>query len=229
MTCERYWREGVVLYERGEADAHRDECVECREAHAACLEMIRAMPLVGDDVVGDPLWKSKVLDAIDAREAKARTWRWTWWLNGAFAGAAAIVLVWLLVGHKPDVDEIKYGTAIESGAIARRGSHGEEMSGAAGGPRSANVGDAVTITAHSTEEVRVYRANKLILRCPTANEKCKSDDRSVTAHAVFDTAGDYQLIVITPPTAEPIGDLDKDLAAVVSAGGDYKLNDMEVR
>jgi len=277
MTCERYWREGVVLYERGEIDPHLEGCVDCQQAHATCAQMIEALPHVGDDIVGNPVWQTQVLERIDAIEtpvaereggrdapqfrvvvggkaagqekqrAEARApdaevsrtppSKWNWWLGGAFAGACAIFCVWLVVGRKADLDEIHYGiTKTESGvtrrSATRMGDPREIDSGSK--QRSASIDDAVTITVRPTEEIRVYRADRLVLRCPTPNPRCVTDERSVVAHAVFDTAGEYQVVVIKPPEgvskpiAEPVGKLDGDLSAVVSAGGDYEETDYTV-
>ena len=41
MTCERYWQDGVLLVEQGQRDPHRDDCADCRGAHAAREEMVR--------------------------------------------------------------------------------------------------------------------------------------------------------------------------------------------
>src|SRR5262249_21002113 len=152
MTCERFWRGGVVLFERGEEDPHRDDCVDCQQAHAACLDMIGGMPMGGDDVGGGPLWKAEGRGAMDAREAKSRWWRWSWWLNGAFAGAAAIVLVWLLVGRKPEPDEVIYGISTTSGTVTRRSGHVSDDQLRIGMPMSRNVEDSVKVTVHPDEE-----------------------------------------------------------------------------
>jgi hypothetical protein len=268
MTCERYWREGVVLYEHGETDSHLETCVDCQQAHAACAQMIEAMPHIGDDIVGNPSWQALVLERIDAIESPLHLRvvaggkgtahdeladkprrpadsgvsrnppsKWSWWLGGAFAGACAIVCVWLVVGHKPDLDDIHYGiTKTESGVTRRSATRmGEPRELDSGSKqRSANIDDAVTITVRPTEEIRVYRADRLVLRCPTLNPRCAADERSVVAHAVFETAGEYQVVVIKPPAgapkpiAEPVGNLDGDLSAVVSAGGDYEETDYTV-
>jgi hypothetical protein len=46
---------------------------------------------------------------------------------------------------------------------------------------------------------------------------------------VLTTAGEYQLVTITSVIVDPAGALDLDLAAVVDAGGDYRLTDLSVR
>jgi hypothetical protein len=254
MTCERYWREGVVLYERGEIDPHRESCGDCQQAHAACAQMIDALPHVGDDVVGDPMWQSKVLERIDAMSEGAEvidlaarrrpepakdvaqpgrpTWsRWSWWLTGAFAGACAIVCVWLLVGRdstRRDID--KPGFEIAAGDVAKRGALDRSAADRGELPRTARIFDKLTIAVPPSQEIRVYRANRqIVLRCPTPSPHCRSDEHGNFAELPLDEAGDYQIIFITPPSADPVGNLDGDLAAVVSAGGEYKLNDLSVR
>jgi hypothetical protein len=230
MTCERYWREGVVLHERGEIDPHLESCVDCQHAHAACAQMIEALPHVGDDVVGDPFWQAKVLERVDAREG--RSWsRWTWWLTGAFAGACAIVCVWLVIGRDPGRRNVdKPGFEIAAGDVAERGALDRGTTDRGELPRTARIHDKLTIAVPQSQEIRVYRANRqIVLRCPTPNPHCRSDEHGNFAELPLDEAGDYQIIFITQPTAEPVGNLDGDLAAVVSAGGEYKLNDLSVR
>ena len=74
----RYWREGVVSYERGQIDPHLEGCVDCQQARAACAQMIGRCLWRGDDVVGDPFWQAKVLECVDAREARP----WSRWAGG---------------------------------------------------------------------------------------------------------------------------------------------------
>src|SRR5262249_42206392 len=96
---------------------------------------------------------------------------------------------------------------------------------------SARVGDRVRISVRPGGEVRIYRADRLVLRCPAwqTSPGCTRDAGGLVADAALTTAGDYQLVTITSATVDPAGGLDKDLAAVVEAGGDYKLTDLSVR
>ena len=60
MSCEHYWREGILLAERDEPDPHRETCVVCRREHQLRAELVRALPLVGAMAAGDPAWKARV-------------------------------------------------------------------------------------------------------------------------------------------------------------------------
>ena len=53
MSCEHYWRDGVLLVERGEPDPHRETCIECRRAHEAREQLVRALPGVFGSAAGD--------------------------------------------------------------------------------------------------------------------------------------------------------------------------------
>src|ERR1051326_8393051 len=95
MTCERYWRDGILQVERGEHDPHRDTCVDCRRNHAARAELVRALPRVGATHSGDPGWQVNVWSRI-AREETRRARR-SYWLGGGLAAACALAAAWLLV------------------------------------------------------------------------------------------------------------------------------------
>ena len=60
MRCEHYWREGILLVERGEPDPHRETCAVCRREHEIRAELVGAFPLVGPRSVGDPAWEARV-------------------------------------------------------------------------------------------------------------------------------------------------------------------------
>src|SRR5262249_32097972 len=96
---------------------------------------------------------------------------------------------------------------------------------------SARVGDRVRISVGPGSEVRIYRADRLALCCPAWQRApgCTPDAMGLVADAGLTTAGDYQLVMITSVTVDPVGTLDRDLAAVVDAGGDYRLTDLSVR
>jgi hypothetical protein len=224
MSCEHYWRDGILLVERGEPDPHRESCLECRRAHETRAQLVRALPGVGGTATGAPDWQTRVWSRI-AREEASRARR-SYWIGGglvAVAAAAAIVCIWFvqpgdgLVVHKarPQIE-------IVSGKLAMRST-------------SARVGDRVRISVDRGQEVRVYRAERLVLRCParTTSPSCVRDDQGLVqglvAEAELATAGDYQLVVIPAATADPVGTLDRDLAAVVSAGGNYKITELSVR
>lgn len=220
MSCEHYWRDGVLLAERGEPDPHRDTCLECRRAHDARGQLVAALPEVSAEVTGDPDWQMRVWSQI-AREEASRARRSSWVAGGLVVAAAVFAVAWFGFGHRGD-DAVALAPRprieIMPGEIAMRSA-------------SARVGDRVRISVNRGQEVRVYRAQHLVLRCPAkpAGAGCRADDRGLVAEADLATAGDYQLVVISVATAGPVGSLDRDLAAVVSAGGDYKVTDLSVQ
>lgn len=234
MTCEHYWRDGVLLDERGERDPHRDTCDDCRRAHRERDLLIRALPEVGAASAGDPDWQSQVWRQI-ARQETSRARR-SYWLGGALAAAGLLVAIGLyLMRNQPaglaDVAERSAGSGarpqieiVSSPAVMR--------SAASPGPAStARVGDRVRISVGPGSEVRIYRADRLALRCPAwqTSPACTPDAEGLVADAVLTAAGDYQLVTITSVNVDPVGVLDRDLAAVVDAGGDYRLTDLSVR
>src|SRR6185295_17366245 len=96
---------------------------------------------------------------------------------------------------------------------------------------SPRVGDRVRIAVKPTDEVRIYRAAGLVLRCPasSAADGCVSDAHGMVAEALIAAPGEYQLVVITSATAEPVGTLERDLAAIIAAGGEYQITELSVR
>lgn len=231
MTCERYWQEGVLLVEQGRRDPHRDRCADCRSAHAAREEIVRAMPALGAGRTGDPGWQMKVWSRIARREGQRA--RRSVWFGGGMAAVCAAAAVWLLLFRAPAT--VHVATTVSPAAVAPTSDRPriEIVSGElAMRSTSARVGDRVRVSIAGNGEVRVYRADRLVLRCPAheARPGCTPDPLGLVAEAVLATAGDYQLMLLPTRTAEPVGTLDKDLAAVVNAGGDdYKLIELQVR
>jgi len=234
MTCERYWREGILLDEQGERDAHRDTCEDCQRAHRERELLVRALPVVGAASGGDSAWQSGVWRRI-ARQETSRARR-SYWFGGALAavGLLAAIAVYLtrqvpqpmafvagdvrVAGAWPRIE-------IVSGPAALRSTHSP------GTASSARVGDRVRISVAPGCEVRIYRADRLVLRCPAwhSSPGCTLDAAGLVADAALTTAGEYQLVTITSVIVDPAGALDLDLAAVVDAGGDYRLTDLSVR
>jgi hypothetical protein len=228
MTCERYWREGILLEERGEHDPHRETCDDCQRAHREREQLVRALPEVGAASSGDPDWQRHVWRRI-ARQETSRARR-SYWLGGGLAAVGALAAIALYVTREAPPDGWIAGDAERS----------------AGGPRprieivssrasmrssSARVGDRVRISVRPGSEVRIYRADRLVLRCPAwqTSPGCTPDAAGLVADTALTTAGDYQLVTITSATVDPAGARDQDLAAVMDAGGDYKLTDLSVR
>ena len=247
MTCARYWRDGILLDERGERDPHRDTCDDCRRAHRERELLVRVLPEVGVASAGDPEWQSQVWRRIARREASRA--RRSYWLGGtlAAAGLAAAIGLYLTSHHSAggsdggpaggpaggnaEVAERSTGSGarprieiVSSPAVLR-------STPSAGTAGSARVGDRVRISVGPGSEVRIYRADRLVLRCPAwqASPGCTPDAVGLVADAMLTPAGDYQLVTITSVNVDPAGVLGRDLAAVVGAGGDYRLTDLSVR
>jgi hypothetical protein len=235
MTCEHYWRKGILLDEQGERDPHRDTCEDCQRAHRERELLVRALPVVGAASAGDPAWQSGVWRRI-ARQETSRARR-SYWLGGALAAAGLLAAIGLyltrqvpqpvafvagdsvrVAGARPHIDIVSSPMALRSTLST-------------GTPSSARVGDRVRISVAPGCEVRIYRADRLVLRCPAwhTSPGCTLDAAGLVADAVLTTAGEYQLVTITSVIVDPAGALDRDLAAVVDAGGDYRLTDLSVR
>jgi hypothetical protein len=233
MTCEHYWRDGILLDERGERDPHRDTCDDCQRAHRERELLVRALPEVGTASAGNPDWQSQVWRRI-ARQETSRARR-SYWLGGALAAVGLLAAIGLYLmreaqpvgwtaenadrstgpGARPRIEIVSSSAALRSTGTAS----------------SARVGDRVRILVGPGSEVRIYRADRLVLRCPAWQTApgCTPDAVGLVADALLTAAGDYQLVTITSVNVDPAGVLDRDLAAVVDAGGDYRMSDLSVR
>jgi hypothetical protein len=221
MSCEHYWREGILLVERGEPDPHRDACVVCRREHQAREELIRALPFVGGTQRGDRSWQAKVWKQLALLEPASPRWHWRWWLSSGLATALIAALVCWLIPRAGQPDDRPRIEVLR--AEVMRG-------GAAMHPVAATVGDRVRIAVKPSEEVRIYRGGQLVLRCAAAaaGEGCASDAHGVVAEAVLAAVATYQLVVIRSATAPLVGALDLDLEAIRAAGGDYQITELSV-
>ena len=226
MSCDHYWREGIVLVERGEPDPHRDTCLECRRAHEDRSHLVRSLAGVAETRTGDPGWQAHVWGRI-AREDASKVRRSYWIAGGLVAGLAAAVVALVLFRVRP------FG---EAGERVARNAHDRPRIEIVTGPiarrsTSARVGDSVRISVGRGQEARVYRAGHLQLRCVAnrPSDGCVPDDQGMVAETTLATAGEYQLVIIRSATADPKGMLDRDLAAVVSAGGDHDITELSVR
>jgi hypothetical protein len=221
MSCDRYWRDGILLAERGEPDPHRDTCITCRREHKARDELIAALPLVGGTSTGDPSWEARVWHRIARLEPRGAGRR-RWWQRGGFVAAFAVAVVCLVIARRGPPDEPRPPIEFVPGEVAMRSSSS---------PGSPSVGDRVRVTVGPGEEVRIYRADHLVLRCPVASSAagCRSDARGLIAEALLATAGDYRIVIIKSATADPVGGFDGDLGAIVAAGGEYRTTELAVR
>jgi hypothetical protein len=215
MSCEHYWRDGILLVERDEPDPHRDGCVVCRREHKAREELVHALPLIGARSAGDPAWEARVWSRIARLELRRARRRWV--LAGSATACAAIAM-YLMIGDRDRLDETRPRIEVVPGEVAMRSA-------------SPRVGDRVRIAVKPTAEVRVYRAARLVLRCPAGSNAggCVSDARGMVAEAQLSAPGEYQLVVITSATSGPVGTLGRDLEAIDVAGGQYQITELTVR
>ena len=219
MTCDRYWRDGIVLVERGQGDPHRDGCADCTRAHASRQELVEALPLIGAGHTGDPHWQASVWRRIDAGRAQT-PWRWRWPFAGALV-VACIVALWIGLRYRSGlVDrgdgtlraaraDPRFETIRDPGAVAMRS-----------GTTDANVDDHLLVTVGKGSEVWIYRAGRLVLRCRAQerSDACAPNSDGMIVTLVLSTPGTYVAIAIEGPVSEPPSGLDKDRAALESAG-----------
>jgi hypothetical protein len=230
-TCERYWQDGILLDERGEHDPHRETCDDCRRAHRERELLIRALPEVGAASPGDPDWQNHVWQRI-AREETSRARR-SYWLGGALAaaGVLAAIALYLVRDAHPEwiAGDAERSTDRSLDPLRAQIKFVRSQEPIRG--YSARVGDRVRISVGPGCEVRVYRADHLVLRCPAwqTSPGCTPGATGLVAEAPLTAAGEYQLVTIASATVDPTGALDRDLASVVDAGGDYRLEDLSVR
>jgi hypothetical protein len=216
MMCDRYWRDGILLVERGEADPHRDGCADCARAHAARQELIDVLPQIGAGRTGDAHWQAKVWRRIDGERAgTAARWRW---FGGALIVACAIAL-WIGLSRQ----DLGPGFEIIHGTVAMRseGAHYEE----------ARIDDRLRVTVDETFEVWIYRSERLQLWCSAgkSEERCTRDSGRPVAEMTLDVAGTYHVIIVKAPVAPPGGDFDEDHASLESARAKYELRLLRVR
>ena len=205
MTCDRYWTDGILLVEQGQPDPHRDGCADCQREHARRNELIGVLPLVHATRTGNPRWKERVWREIDGRASMQRAW----WIGGGMVAAAAAALVlWFVLRPGPSTAVAsRPELQIISGQVAMRST-------------SARVGDIVRVNPPHGEEARFYRAERLVSRCAAGASVCE---------LALVTAGEYQVVYVTPGAPEPGGRLDRDDAAVVNSGGSYDMTPLSVR
>jgi hypothetical protein len=230
MTCDHYWRDGILRVERGEPDPHRDTCVVCRREHLSREELIRALPLVAAKAEGDPNWEARVWSRIARLEAAPPS-RWRWIHSIGCVAAFVLVLIgWAALRgapyQTPRIELVPNELAMRSRSTST----------------SPSVGDRVRITVKTTDEVRIYHGETLVLRCPAGATSggCVSDGGRMVAEARLITPGTYQLVIImatgatdhdghAPVVPPPSGDMGIDLQKIVEAGGDTQITELTVR
>jgi hypothetical protein len=210
MTCERYWRDGVVLAEQGLPDLHREGCEVCQRAHAERGELVRAVGETGPRDEGRPDWQLRVWQQI-AREEKRAGVRRGWWFAGGGLAVAGAVAVALYLGRERAPEPYKTVSVLEKGPVVKRG--------------DAQVGDRVRTMLAPEDEVRIYRGGELVFRCAggMAGPQCTHDKRGSVARFELPSAGDYTIVIVTRGAVEPVGSFDRDMAALVQANVAYRI------
>jgi hypothetical protein len=250
MRCERYWREGILLVEQGRPDPHRESCLDCRREHEARGELVRTFKFVGARG-GDPWWQERVLRRIDSEPSRIPPW--LPWGSALAAACALVVFVAIPELFPGDPGPKPVGGELVAAGDTRQPSFEIIPAEHVVRSTSAGIGDRVRIWVRATQEARIYRGDELILRCTAASAAaaspgCSRDRGGVVAEHAFKLAGDYQLLMapagLAPEpvgqagvavvaaesaAAEPARSLDRDLAAIMAAGGAYQLHKLPVR
>jgi hypothetical protein len=215
MTCDRYWREGVVLVERGQPDPHRADCADCTQAHASRLELVQALPTIGAGYTGDPQWQAGVWRRIAAETASRPAWRWRWWFNGGLAIACA-VLLWLGIkspngDSRPRIDILDQPDAMRSKAWT--------------------TGDHLLAAVEEGDEIRIYRNSRLEVQCPSQPPRtdCTRDERGFVIDMVFELPGKYEVLAVTAGASRLNGIYDHDVVTLDAGGYVKKRAKVSVR
>jgi hypothetical protein len=226
MSCEYYWRKGVLLAEREDPDPHLGGCMDCLREHRRREEMLRALPLVGASVAGDPTWEAKVWSRI-AREAPgAARLRWYW--SGLLATAVAALLLSVVDRGKPPERPEQLAALPEI----------ELISGGIMRSVSPSPGDTMRAAVSDRQELRVYRDGQLLVRCGRELEAsgCRLAGGKVRVELVLAEPGEYRLVAISARAGAKgaaavgaSGQLERDLMSVVNAGGEYHTTVLSVR
>jgi hypothetical protein len=242
MSCERYWRDGIVLVERGLDDPHRDGCEDCTRAHASRQELIETIPWIGASYTGDPDWQAKVWRQIDEERAPA-PWRWRWQLASVLTVACAFAL-WISFGRvRPDgrvvPDLARTGDAQPQFQIVHQGVAMRSKAPPDVRVLSAVVDDHLRFTVSEASDVWIYRAGRLVLQCPAprsgqasshVSDGCVPAPHGMVVELALSIPGTYHVIITTAPVAwRPSGRLDEDRAALESAKVPYQIQPLPVR
>jgi hypothetical protein len=224
MSCDVYWRVGILREERGEPDPHREGCADCQREHRARDEIVRALPFLADHENGDSDWETRVWARI-ARQEEVRPH--VRWFVGSLVATAAVLLLasWAILRAREVPRDDAPVIEVTSGSLRVRAMHPGSASS------TATVGDLVTITVKPGDAVRIYHDGALVLACPpgTTSGGCVSDVRGLTAEARLEVPGAYALVVITQALAPAsTGGLADDLTALVDAGYSYQLEQLWV-
>ncbi|MEM7353995.1 MAG: hypothetical protein AAF657_24550 [Acidobacteriota bacterium] len=227
-ACRRFEQEGLLQLELGEeVDEHFATCPDCRAQKAAYADLTRRLEALGAEDAPPAGWQDEVRRRIaraPAAEAKPRSrYRWA----GAALAAAAVVALAILIPPVGGPADLTLRSTVERGDATFRGAE------------AAQPGDSLRLAATSDPtqylELRVYRNERqLVARCvaaprasPSGQAPCRQQDDTASLELLLDAVGRYQpvLLAAAEPLPTPIGDLDADCGAVLTAGGKIELGD----
>lgn len=226
MSCERYWKKGIELVERGEPDPHRETCEDCQREHLQRAELIGLFPLIVDEhVKSDPNWQARVWRQVaHARERKRHG---IWFFGSAFVSTLVLVLLWWLPGPPSAVMPM----AMSRIEVQRRGS--PTRSAAAGD--SFALGDFIYVHVNPGEEVRLYRNGEMLQQCslPGRQANCVPDGHGISLEAHLTFPVRYQIMTIERGTAveipQPTNSFEGDRRSVRESGAREQHMEITVR
>jgi hypothetical protein len=162
--------------------------------------------MVGGSYTGDPRWQAGVWRRIQAEQAPAPAPAWPWKLTSGLSVAAAVVMV--AIGLFRGGGEARPSFEFITGPVTMRSGTGH------------HVDDRLRVAVGGTSEVRIYRNDKLVLRCGPRESKpgCTPDDRGMIAKRLLDTPGAYEVLVFEATAALPAVGYDADYGALDKAG-----------
>jgi len=148
-----------------------------------------------DVIEPPPGWVDRAVERWEQRQqpqaAPPRRRRWRW---GA-AAAVVVAAVAAAVAFVPRCGSARHDELVV--AVAHRGPPDR-----AGGTA---VGDTMTATARVSEpheELRIYRDDRLVVRCP-GDAACRRDGAKLTVALTFDRPGRYQVVVLAGTSELP--------------------------
>ncbi|HTE52259.1 MAG TPA: hypothetical protein VK698_15510 [Kofleriaceae bacterium] len=223
MTCNRLEREDMLAYLGEEMDPHVDACADCRARRAEYVKIAAALAAESE--------RPLPADWMKQTEARLRA-RWVTppsspavpvvsvvpvprrrrvAMCAGIAAATAVAAAAILIARPGAADPPTLAMRVRQGRDHYRG--------------SGQKGDVLEITATSGDadrfELRIYRDDDLVLRCPGGPAPaCRPGDDGVRVAHVFASPGRYDVIWLTADSeiAAPVGGRDADVRAALEGG-----------
>lgn len=225
MSCGRFEAEALLAFERGDAlDPHFDTCPDCAGAKGK-YEWLRRELAAVDEGIEEPaglearVWARIALQA-PAERASLGTGARAWiarmaparLLRSGLAGALAVGLAAFFLWPRPAAVPLAPSLAMDivNGAVVVRG-------------RSAQPGNVLRLLATTGTskyaEVRVYRAENLVLHC-SSEPPCRREGDRIEVDAPIKAPGRHELILLLSdaPLPKPQSGFDADMEAAAKAG-----------